>query len=750
MEPHKQKQHEKGMGMKLTIRKKMIGIGALALVGLMVLFFVNYWAGAAVKSSQELSQLRNQQIQVINKMNFALQELTLAAMDSITDRDAGEILPQRLKAINADDQFLTGNIETLKELADTATERSAANEFAKGYSKFISGIKQDLKSLIEDYGNSYAQIKKDYMTMDLAIDQHGEQAMKSLSQIEIVIRQRLERTPSAKLTTQINQVKDAELAVTNLLLEAMEAIIDKEDSKISDERMTIINSTISATEQQMGQLKQVAQENNATGRFNLFQSSFEELKRLVRNDLGALIESGSTKERQLNIAFEEIDDLLDDASEVLSATLSTIEESVNEEVVEAEQELTSTMQMANNVGLAAFLVTLTVLLTTLIIVTRSILRPLGEAVAVAKRLSVGDLSMEIQVNNQDETGELLQSMKEMLISSKDVAKTAERIAEGDLNIKIEARSEEDLLLHSLDNMATKLREIIQNVKRAVENVASGSQAMSASSEEMSQGAAEQAAAAEEASSSIEQMTANIRQNADNAIETEKIAVKASGDAQEGGEAVDATVSAMKEIAGKIMIIEEIARQTNLLALNAAIEAARAGEHGKGFAVVAAEVRKLAERSQKAAGEINNLSNNSVGVAERAGELLESIVPNIQKTSELVQEISAASREQDAGAEQIAKSIQQLDSVIQQNASASEETASTSEELASQSEQLSELVQFFNIADGTYGSASTYVPNETKAVNDHMMSNSASNPINQDQTLEITGKKDALDTEFETY
>jgi methyl-accepting chemotaxis protein len=218
---------------------------------------------------------------------------------------------------------------------------------------------------------------------------------------------------------------------------------------------------------------------------------------------------------------------------------------------------------------------------------------------------------------------------------------------------------------------------------------------------MSKGASTQAASAEEASSSIEQMNANIRQNAENALQTEKIATQAANDAQEGGDAVNMTVSAMKQIADKIMIIEEIARQTNLLALNAAIEAARAGEHGKGFAVVAAEVRKLAERSQNAAAEINDLSTNSVEVAEQAGQLLEVIVPNIQKTAELVQEISAASKEQDAGAEQINKSIQQLDSVIQQNASASEEMASTAEELSSQSEQLADMISFFVMEDGAH-------------------------------------------------
>ena len=195
---------------------------------------------------------------------------------------------------------------------------------------------------------------------------------------------------------------------------------------------------------------------------------------------------------------------------------------------------------------------------------------------------------------------------------------------------------------------------------------------------------------------MEQMTSNIRQNADNAMQTEKIAVKSADGARQGGKAVEETVHAMKEIANKISIIEEIARQTNLLALNAAIEAARAGEHGKGFAVVASEVRKLAERSQKAAAEISQLSASSVEVAERAGALLGQMVPDIQKTAELVQEINAASREQDLGAGQINKAIQQLDQVIQQNASASEEMSSTAEELSSQAEQLQSTIAFFRV------------------------------------------------------
>ncbi|OEU66406.1 MAG: chemotaxis protein [Desulfovibrio sp. S3730MH75] len=276
----------------------------------------------------------------------------------------------------------------------------------------------------------------------------------------------------------------------------------------------------------------------------------------------------------------------------------------------------------------------------------------------------------------------------------EIAVIAREISEGNLDIKF--ANVVYGVYENMKNMADQLTRVVSDVREGSANVASGSNELSVAAQTLSSGATEQAAAIEEVSSSIEEMAANIQQNSQNALATEDLATKSASDASESGVAVNEAVTAMKNIAEKISIIEEIARQTNLLALNAAIEAARAGEHGKGFAVVAAEVRKLAERSGQAAGEISELSTSTVDVAERAGSMLETLVPNIQKTAELVQEISSASAEQNAGAEQISLAITQLDSIIQQNASASEEMASTSEELAAQSEQLEQTMAFFKV------------------------------------------------------
>ncbi len=363
---------------------------------------------------------------------------------------------------------------------------------------------------------------------------------------------------------------------------------------------------------------------------------------------------------------------------------------------EAQAEAASTYGSIRMLQIATVFVSLLIAVGAAITIALSIAKGLGKSVALANAVAIGDLGQTVEVSSNDEIKDLVDALNGMTANLRATAHVAEEIARGNLTVNAKRLSDKDTLGLALETMLQKLRQVVTDAAAAADNVAAGSQQLSASAEELSQGSTEQASSTEEASASMEQMAANIRQNAENAGQTEKIARQSAADAEVSGKAVGKAVDAMQTIAEKITIVQEIARQTDLLALNAAVEAARAGEHGKGFAVVASEVRKLAERSQTAAAEISALSADTVKVAQEAGQMLVRLVPDIKKTAELVEEISAACREQDIGAEQINQAILQLDKVTQQNSGASEEMAATSEELAGQAEQLQATIGYFHV------------------------------------------------------
>jgi len=329
-------------------------------------------------------------------------------------------------------------------------------------------------------------------------------------------------------------------------------------------------------------------------------------------------------------------------------------------------------------------------------IARTVGRGLARAVALAEDVARGDLGVAVEARGHDEIADLMRALGRMVAQLRRVGDTVESIAGGDLTVDHAAQSERDSFGRSIEQMIVRVRDAIGRTRDSADSVDSGAKELNRTADLLSSGANRQAAAAQEASASVEQMTATIRQSADNAAQTEKIAIQSAGEAQKSGAAVGDAVAAMKTIAEKVTIIQEIARQTDLLALNAAVEAARAGEHGRGFAVVASEVRKLAERSQAAAAEISQLSDRTVTVSAEAGRMLETLVPNIRRTADLVQEISAAAREQNTGAEQINQAIRDLDQIIQQNAAAAQQSTATSQALARQAGDLISVVGFFRL------------------------------------------------------
>lgn len=665
--------------MRLSIKTKLATTFLAILILLSGLAYISITSLASSNAKlQYLVQTSAEGVRISGKINEELLRLSSLIKDHInsTSDATMDAIEAKIRATN---QEIDTNLGDFLKVADDQTDA-----LIKDLTPLIAELRKTETEVMR-----ISRLNTNQKATDLS-DSDSLRLHEQLAKLVEAVRKDAGASGIVNMTAFEDGMDRFEGAISNAVLNEKDVIISLSDEVIAREIAESVNNRQIAAEA-LQQLKALAglQANSNLDQLAVTLQQWSDTTAKVL-DLG-----------KQNSAFKAMDMLQNDVARIEGQVLDLSDKvaaynktSMDAEMAAAQAEYQSKRILVLTVSAIAIVGGLAAAA----VISLSISRGLNRAVDVARKVALGDLWADTKSSSQDEIGDLLSAMGEMSVALRQMTTVAERISKGDLTVTTQRRSEDDSLGIALEVMLDKLRDVMSKMNTSSNSVSTGAHAMSATADQLSSGATEQAAAAEQASSAMEEMTANIRQSADNAAQTEKIATQSAQQAIDSGKAVDEAMKAMKTIADKITIIQEIARQTDLLALNAAVEAARAGQHGKGFAVVASEVRKLAERSQQAAGEINALSGKTVEVSQKAGEMLQVLVPNIQRTADLVQEISTAMREQNTGADQINQAIRQLDAVIQSNASAATEAASVSEELASQSEALRDVISFFELGD----------------------------------------------------
>ncbi len=514
-------------------------------------------------------------------------------------------------------------------------------------SKNLSAGLREIKGLIQEYHKEFQQTAKYTNEIDQLKNKMKVASDTIFTTVETKIRRPvLEMQNSALITgEEVNPVFDEVIKVMDsLMLQLKDAwAFEKSFYLYNDpEYVTRFNTKLKSWSQvksDLDYLFETADDANQTAAYAVLKQQFEVYNEETMSSIYSLYETN-----------DKISKVTQNKGKKILLKVQQLQQKAQNTMISSKN---FTINLA--IGLLISVVVFGLGATYLIVI--SITRPINKTVEFVQTMAKGDFTSQFEINQKDEIG---------------------------------------LLSISLNSMMKKLSQAIVVVRLAVDNIAAGSKELNIAAQQLSEGAVEQSLSVDKTATDMDEISSRINQNSSVINRVEKLTQKASKNAEKSGQAVSKATIAMKEIAGKTLIVEEIARQTNLLALNAAIEAARAGEHGKGFAVVAGEVRKLAEKSQKAAGDISELSSSSVEVAEQTQSMLEKLVPEIQQTSQLIPEVNASNSEQNSRVKQVNGAIKHLESIIQNNASSSEEIASISDELASQAIQLEEAIRFFKI------------------------------------------------------
>lgn len=659
----------------MTVRSKLIMAFSI-LIGLMgVIFTIAFFRFNEMNARiNEITDVTSHKVLLIGQIKHDItaisrdQKNLITAIDEQKMAEIGRVIDKNVKSIN-------DNMAKLESLSDGE----------------MLALVKSLKDVLDEYFNVQKTIQQIALqnTEIKAEELSDNEGKIAFEKALATLNEAIGNVSSKELTAQLVLLKQAVSQINSiekdLIIAKTEDDLEKHLNQVADAEKLHEQTTAELNRRLTGEAKLLFD------KFEMQFATYYAVHQQVRNF--AKINSGGKAEELSITQGEKIDD---QADEVIGRIYDIINAQLETDQVETDEMYDSVIRTMIVVILVAILVGSFVGIWLLRDVTSS----LSMATSAIKKIAAGDFSADVKSDKTDEIGVMLKELQMMIEKLRSSVEVAKRVSKGDLTMDFQTmKNRGGDLDEALEEMVTNLREIASSIYNGAENVSAASQQVASASQQMSQGAQEQASATEEVSASMEQMVANIQQNTDNSRETEKIANKAAKDINVSSDSVSETVDAITTIAERIAIIEEIASKTDLLALNAAVEAARAGEHGKGFAVVAAEVRKLAERSQKAAAEITEISAKTVRAAGESKKLLLSTLPDITKTAELVQEIAAASVEQTTGADQVNSAIQQLSQVTQGNASAAEEMSSNAEELSSQAEELKSAVSYFRLSAG---------------------------------------------------